>query len=114
MLGSDALYRFSGQRELIRRIISAAKSMLSLNAISRAGEGLPSNADIFRHAKIAAMTPRVRLRPSPVLFPSGSPRGSAAEEGSYSLLLLLPEEAQILGGWRSRQQVGVDSGQTRC
>jgi hypothetical protein len=90
MLGSDALYRFSGQRELIRRIISAAKSMLSLNAISRAGEGLPSNADIFRHAKIAAMTPRVRLRPSPVLFPSGSPRGSAAEEGSYSLLLLLP------------------------
>jgi len=33
--------------------------MLSLNAISLAGEGLPSSADIFRHAKIAAMTPRV-------------------------------------------------------
>jgi hypothetical protein len=33
VLGSDALYRFSGQRESILRIISAAKSMLSRNAI---------------------------------------------------------------------------------
>jgi hypothetical protein len=31
------LYRFGGQRESILRIISAAKSMLSRNAISRAG-----------------------------------------------------------------------------
>jgi hypothetical protein len=34
---ADAFYRFSGQRESILRIISAAKSMLSRNAISRAG-----------------------------------------------------------------------------
>jgi hypothetical protein len=46
----------SGQRESVRRIISAAKSMLSRNAISRAGEGLPSSADSFRHSKIEAMT----------------------------------------------------------
>jgi hypothetical protein len=53
-------YRFEeGQRESIRR----AKSMLSLNAISRAGDGLPSSADSLLHAKIAAITPRVRLRP---------------------------------------------------
>ena len=55
----SAHYRFDeGQRESIRRIISAAKSILSRNAISRAGEGLPSRTDSFRHAKIAAMTPR--------------------------------------------------------
>ena len=39
----EYFYRFEeGHRESIRRIISAAKSMLSRNAISRAGEGLPS------------------------------------------------------------------------
>jgi hypothetical protein len=65
-------YRFDeGQRESIRRIISAAKSMLSRNAISRAGDGLPSNAVTFLHAKIAAMTPRVRLRPSSISFSIG-------------------------------------------
>jgi hypothetical protein len=47
----------------ILRIISTAKSMLSRNAISRAGDGLPSSAADFLHAKIAAMTPRVRFRP---------------------------------------------------
>jgi hypothetical protein len=56
LLGADAFYRFSGQRESIIRIISAAKSMLSRNAISRFEDGLPSSATIFRHAKIAAMT----------------------------------------------------------
>ena len=61
----------SGQRESVRRIISAAKSMLSRNAISRAGEGLPSSADSFRHAKIAAITPRARLRPSSISFSIG-------------------------------------------
>ena len=75
----------------ILRIISAAKSMLSRNAISRAGDGLPSSAASFRHAKIAAMTPRVRLRPSSIsLSIGGSPQGFAAKEGNYSLLLLLP------------------------
>jgi hypothetical protein len=39
------------QEQPAARIISAAKSMLSWNAISRAGEGLPSSADSFRHAK---------------------------------------------------------------
>jgi len=37
-----------GQRKSIRRIISAAKAMLSRNAISRAGEGLPASAVSFR------------------------------------------------------------------
>jgi hypothetical protein len=55
--GQAYFYRFDvGRRESIRRIISTAKSMLSRNAISRAGEGLPSSADSFRHAKIEAMT----------------------------------------------------------
>jgi len=55
--GQADFYRFDeGQRESIRRIISTAKSMLSRNAISRAGEGLPSSAYSFRHAKIEAMT----------------------------------------------------------
>jgi integrase len=40
--------------------------MLSRNAISRTGEGFPSSAANFLHAKIAAMTPRVRLRPSSI------------------------------------------------
>lgn len=71
LLGSDALYRFDGQRESIRRIISAAKSMLSRNAISRAGDGFPSSADSFLHAKIAAITPRVRLRPSSISLSIG-------------------------------------------
>jgi hypothetical protein len=70
--GQPDFYRFDeGQRESIRRIISKAKSMLSRNAISRAGEGLPSSTDSFRHAKIAAMTPRVRLRPSSISFSIG-------------------------------------------
>ena len=70
--GQADFYRFDvGQRESIRRINSAAKSMLSRNAISRAGEGLPSSADSFRHAKIAAITPRVRLRPSSISFSIG-------------------------------------------
>jgi hypothetical protein len=70
--GQAYFYRFDvGQRESIRRIISTAKSMLSRNAISRAGEGLPSSADSFRHAKIVAMTPRVRLRPSSTSFSIG-------------------------------------------
>jgi hypothetical protein len=56
-----------GQRESILRIISTAKSMLSRNAISRTGDGFPSNAVNFLHAKIAAMTPRVRLRPSSMI-----------------------------------------------
>jgi hypothetical protein len=68
-------YRFDeGHRESIRRIISAAKSMLSRNAISRAGEGLPSSTDSFLHAKMAAMTPRVRLRPSSISFSIGGLR----------------------------------------
>jgi hypothetical protein len=71
-VGQVGFYRLDeGQRESIRRIISAAKSMLSLNANSRAGEGLPSSADNFRHAKIAAMTPRVRFRPSSISFSIG-------------------------------------------
>jgi len=36
--------------------------MLFLNAVSRAGDGFPSNASSFRHARIAAMTPSVRFR----------------------------------------------------
>jgi hypothetical protein len=64
--------------------------MLSRNAISRAGEGLPSSAASFLHAKIAAITPRVLLRPSSISFSiGGSPQGFAAKEGNYSLLLLL-------------------------
>ena len=65
----SGFYRFdAGQRESILRIISTAKSMLSRNAISRAGDGLPSSANSFRHARIAAMTPRVHLRPSSISF----------------------------------------------
>ena len=100
--GQPDFYRFDeGQRESIRRIISAAKSMLSRNAISRAGEGLPSRTDSFLHAKIAAMTPRVRLRPSSISFSiGGSPQEFAAKEGNYSLLLLLPLVPEQLDGFR--------------
>jgi len=63
------VYRFDEGH--IRRIISAAKSMLSLNAISRAGDGFPSSTDSFLHARIAAITPRVRLRPSSISFSIG-------------------------------------------
>jgi hypothetical protein len=70
--GQPDFYRFDeGQRESILRIISAARSILSRNAISRAGEGLPSSRDSFRHAKIVAMTPSVRLRPSSISFSIG-------------------------------------------
>ena len=60
--------------------------MLSRNAISRAGEGLPSSSDSFRHAKIAAMTPRGLFAAFiHFFFHRGSPHGFAAEEGNYSL-----------------------------
>jgi len=96
--GQPDFYRFDeGQRESIRRIISAAKSMLSRNAISRACEGLPSSTVSFLHAKIVAMTPRVRLRPSSISFSIGSsPQEFAAKEGNNSLLLLLPHIAKQL------------------
>ena len=82
-------YRFDeGQRESIRRIISAAKSMLSRNAISRAGEGLPSSAASFLHAKIAAKGSFATL--VHFFFHRGFSATIAAEEGNYSLLLLLP------------------------
>ena len=56
------------------------------------GRILARVADCFRHAKIAAMTPRVRLRPSSNSFPIGaSPQGFSAKEENYSLLLLLPQ-----------------------
>jgi hypothetical protein len=79
--GQADFYRFDeGHRKSIRRIISTAKSMLPRNAISRAGEGLPSSAANFRHAKIAAMTPRVRLRPSSVSFSIGVLREDLRQE----------------------------------
>jgi hypothetical protein len=55
---------FDGHLESIRRMSSSAREIDSLKAVSRAGDGLPSNAANFRQAKIAAMTPTVLLRPS--------------------------------------------------
>jgi len=49
--------------------------MLSLNAISLAGEGLPSSADSFRDAKIAAMTGGFVWGLHPSLFPQGLSEG---------------------------------------
>jgi hypothetical protein len=37
-----------------------------MNAVCRAGDGLPSNAANFRQRKIAAITPSVRFRPSSI------------------------------------------------
>ena len=112
---SNCFYHFDeGQRESIRRIISAAKSILSRNAISRAGDGLPSSADIFRHAKIVAMTPMVRLRPSSISFSIlGSPQGFAAKEGNYSLLLLLPLIPSAIGRRRVPEVYCCYSASTR-
>jgi hypothetical protein len=105
--GSD--YRFDKEkRESIRRIISAAKSMLSRNAISRAGDGLPSSAASFLHAKIAAMTPRVRLRPSSISFSIGGFSARVCGKGrelQSTLLLLLPHILKQLD--RSRPVSGV-------
>ena len=74
-----------GQRESIRRIISTAKSMLSRNAISRAGEGLPSSAASFLHAKIAAITPSVRFRPSSISFSIGFSATRCGRGGKFRL-----------------------------
>jgi hypothetical protein len=65
----------------------AAKSILSRNAISLAGDGLPSSVASFLQITIAAITPLVRFRPSSIAvrhfeqFVLKSPQELAAEVG---------------------------------
>jgi hypothetical protein len=56
----------AGHRASILRISSSASSRDSMNAVCRAGEGLPSIAANLRHRKIEAITPSVRFRPSSI------------------------------------------------
>ena len=98
----SAHYRFDeGQRESIRRIISTAKSMLSRNAISRAGEGLPSSAAQFPARKDCGDDANGSFATFiHFFFHRGSPQEFAAKEGNYSLLLLLPLVPEQLDGSR--------------